>query len=74
MASKTYFNLKKFSSPFAVIGCDYWGVNMHKAVVLEEKNTIYWHKKQFEEPAPCQTIKTTLIPPHQICPESLKHY
>lgn len=34
MGSTTYFNLKKFSGPFTVVGCDYWSMNMYKATVL----------------------------------------
>lgn len=53
MGSTTYFNLKKFSGPFTVVGCDYWSVNMHKATVLEEKEkrlfSVYLYMKQFQE-------------------------
>ena len=64
MGCTTYFNLKKFSSPLTVIGCDYWSMNMHKATVLEEKEKplvpVHLSVKQFQEYTPFYMIKIAL--------------
>lgn len=64
MGCTTYFNLKKFSSPLTVIGCDYWRMNMHKATVLEEKEKplflVYLYMKQLQEHTFYYTTKPAL--------------
>lgn len=54
-----YLHLEELSSTLAVVGRDDRGMNVHKAIVLEEENSLlHLHVKQFQENLLHSTIKT----------------